>query len=49
MNYLRATELEVGLLVNFGVSKPQFRRIIFQNGNKRIRVHQCESAVGGFL
>jgi GxxExxY protein len=47
MNYLRATELEVALLFNFGGSKPQFRRIIFANQNKKIRVHPRESAVGG--
>ena len=47
MNYLRATELEIGLLFNFGASKPQFRRIILENPNKRIRVHPRKSAVGG--
>jgi GxxExxY protein len=47
MNYLRATELEVGLLFNFGGSKPQFRRIILENENKKIRVHPRKSAVGG--
>ena len=45
MNYLRATTLEVALLLNFGGSKPQFRRIVFANGNKKIRVHPRESAV----
>ena len=33
-HYLKATDLEVGLLVNFG-SKPQFQRVIFQNDRKR--------------
>jgi PD-(D/E)XK nuclease superfamily len=47
MNYLRATELEVGLLFNFGGPKPQFRRIVFENPNKKIRVHPRSSAVGG--
>jgi GxxExxY protein len=46
MNYLRATQLEVGLLLNFGSSKPQFRRIVFENTNKKIRVHPRVSAVG---
>jgi len=46
MNYLRATEIEVGLLFNFGSLKPQFRRIIFENSNKKIRVHPRKSAVG---
>jgi len=30
VNYLKATELEVGLLLNFG-KKPQFKRKIFTN------------------
>lgn len=46
MNYLRATELEVGLLLNFGSPKPQFRRIVFENSNKKIRVYPRTSAVG---
>ncbi len=46
MNYLRATELEVALLFNFGGSKPQFRRFVFENTKKKIRVHPRESAVG---
>ena len=46
MNYLRATELEVGLLLNFGSLKPQFRRIVFENSNKKIRVYPRASAVG---
>ena len=33
LNYLRATSLEVGLLVNFG-SRPQFRRLLFDNPRK---------------
>src|SRR5262249_37782872 len=47
LHYLRATEIELGLLLNFGGSKPQFRRLIFQNENKKTRVHPRESAVGG--
>ena len=46
MNYLRGTTLEVGLLLNFGGSKPQFRRFAFANENKKIRVHPRVSAVG---
>ncbi|HEX7286220.1 MAG TPA: GxxExxY protein [Candidatus Angelobacter sp.] len=46
MNYLRATHLEVALLLNFGGPKPQFRRLVFANEKKKIRVHPRESAVG---
>src|SRR4051812_38759748 len=44
-NYLRATQVEVGLLLKFGQS-PSFRRIVFDNKKKRIRVHPRSSAVG---
>ena len=33
-NYLKATEIEVGLLLNFG-KKPEIRRKIFSNSNQR--------------
>lgn len=46
MNYLRGTQLEIGLLFNFGGHKPQFRRFAFANENKKIRVHPRVSAVG---
>ena len=36
MNYLRATEVEVGLLLNFG-PKPEFKRVAYDNNRKRIR------------
>ncbi len=36
LNYLRATEIEVGLLLNFG-PKPQFHRFVFENNRKGIR------------
>ena len=47
LHYLRATDVEIGLLFNFGGTRPQFRRIVFENANKKIRVHPRESAVGG--
>ena len=36
LNYLRATEIEVGLLLNFG-EKPEFKRLIFDNSKKKSR------------
>jgi len=36
LNYLRATEIEVGLLLNFG-EKPEFKRVIFDNLKKQTR------------
>ena len=36
MNYLKATEIEVGLLLNFGV-KPEFKRKVFTNSRKQFR------------
>jgi GxxExxY protein len=35
-NYLRATDIEVGLLLNFGL-RPEFRRLLFSNSGKVIR------------
>ena len=34
INYLRATEIEVGLLLNFG-PKPELRRKVFSRSKKR--------------
>ncbi len=34
LNYLRATEIEVGLLLNFG-KKAEFKRLIFTNDRKK--------------
>jgi GxxExxY protein len=39
LNYLRATDIEVGLLFNFG-PRPQFRRLAFDNENK----HRAKAA-----
>jgi GxxExxY protein len=36
INYLKATEIEVGLLLNFG-KKPEFKRKIFTNDKKKIK------------
>ena len=38
INYLKATDIEVGLVLNFG-KNPQFKRKIFTN-NKKIRDNQ---------
>jgi GxxExxY protein len=46
LNYLRATDLEVGLLFNFG-PKAEFRRYAFENENKKIRVLPRTSAAKG--
>ena len=35
LNYLRGTNIEVGLLLNFG-PKPEFRRKVFDNTRKKI-------------
>jgi GxxExxY protein len=42
LHYLRATNVEVGLLLNFGL-RPQFRRLLFDNERKKIRENPCES------
>lgn len=39
LNYLRATTIEVGLLLNFG-PRPQIRRLAFSNERKKISVYQ---------
>jgi GxxExxY protein len=36
MNYLRATNIEIGLLMNFG-PKPEFKRFIYDNERKARR------------
>lgn len=42
LHYLRATEVEVGLLLNFGL-RPQFWRLLYDNDRKKIRENPCES------
>lgn len=39
---LRATDIEVGLFLNFGI-RPRFRRLLFDNERKKIRENPCES------
>jgi GxxExxY protein len=39
LNYLRATDAEVGLLLNFG-PRPMFERMVLSNSRKRARVHR---------
>jgi GxxExxY protein len=36
LNYLRATDIEIGLLLNFG-PKPEFKRLLFDNARKANR------------
>jgi len=36
LNYLKATQFEVGLLLNFG-NRPQFRRMLLDNAHKQPR------------
>ena len=48
LHYLKATEIEVGLLLNFG-ARPQFRRLLFDNERKTIRENPCESVAKGGL
>ena len=36
LNYLRATDIEVGLLLNFG-ARPEFKRLVFDNLKKKTR------------
>ena len=36
INYLRATDIEVGILLNFGL-KPEFKRLVLENSSKTNR------------
>jgi GxxExxY protein len=42
LHYLKSTDIEVGLLLNFGL-KPQFRRLLFDNERKKISENPCKS------
>jgi GxxExxY protein len=39
INYLKATEIEIGLLLNFG-KKPEIRRKIFTNDKKKLNINK---------
>jgi len=43
LHYLKSTEVEVGMLLNFGV-RPQVRRLVFDNKRKKIREDPRKSA-----
>ncbi len=43
LHYLRSTEIEVGLLLNFG-PRPQVKRMAFENERKKISVYLRRSA-----
>jgi GxxExxY protein len=43
LTYLKATDIEVGLLLNFG-ERPQFRRLLFDNPRKKSRPAAARSA-----
>jgi GxxExxY protein len=45
LHYLKSTEVEVGMLLNFGV-RPQFRRLLFDNERKKIRENPRKSVAG---
>jgi len=42
INYLKATNIEVGLLLNFG-RKPEFKRFVYDNKRKKISDNQRKS------
>jgi GxxExxY protein len=45
LHYLKATQIVVGLLLNFG-PRPQFRRLLFDSDRKKIRENPCKSVAG---
>ena len=45
LHYLKSTEVEIGLLLNFGI-RPKFRRLLFDNERKKIRENPCKSVAG---
>jgi len=45
LHYLKSTEIEVGMLLNFG-ARPQFRRLLFDNERKKICENPWKSVAG---
>jgi GxxExxY protein len=45
LHYLKSTEIEVGMLLNFG-TRPQFRRLLFDYERKKIRENPWKSVAG---
>ena len=45
LHYLKSTEIEIGMLLNFG-ARPQFRRLLFDNDRKKIRENPSKSVAG---
>ena len=45
LHYLKSTEIEIGILLNFG-TRPQFRRLILDNDRKKIRENPWKSVAG---
>jgi len=45
LHYLKSTGVEIGMLLNFG-TRPQFRRLIFDNDRKKIRENPWKSVAG---
>ena len=48
LNYLRATSIEVGLLLNFG-HKPEFRRLVYANRRKSLPAPLNRHLPGGVI
>jgi GxxExxY protein len=46
VHYLRTTDIEVGLLLNFG-PEPAFKRFFVRNNSKKIRFNLSKSVVAG--
>lgn len=44
LNYLRATSLEIGLILNFG-PKAQVRRLLLDNDRKQVKSYRAGSTI----